>query len=128
MAGSDGASPELIQEVLNFEGNRGVDQYSLFTLIGLKIRAGKPYISLLDEFENSSGLNEKTHEPMKAIIELIRDKKFQEANSKMKEVDHFIGVADLKLVGVVAHGDAAPAEWRRAAKNLLMVVERPYLN
>ncbi len=127
MAGSDGASSELIQEVLNFEGDQGVDQYSLFTLIGLKMRAGKSYDYLLDELKNSSGLNEKTHEPIKAVIALIKDKKFLEAESKMKEVDNFVGIADLKLVGVVAHKDAAPTEWRRAAKNLLMVVERPYL-
>jgi hypothetical protein len=126
VAASDGAPAAVVQQALALDAATGVDRGTVWSAIGLALRHGKDVEPLLSKLRELSGSNDM--ESMLRFIEVLRTTRdVAQAEAAMAALPVALRAHGFVL-GVLALGAQAPANWREYAKRALFVGERPYFS
>ncbi len=120
VAASDGASDEMVASALALDPGAGVNRASVWVAIGLAMRHGRPIDDLLESAETVLG----SEAPFaREFFARLADPRAADASlAGARQATRGSAYA----AGVVALGSRAPEAWRRGAKRLLFIIERPY--
>lgn len=121
---SDGASDSIVDVIMHTPQDSGLDQNSIWSAAGLRLRQGKDvnvYYEQMNQY--SYGLGDTLH----TFIEKIKQGDFENAQVIIDKTPPWLK-GQLCTLAVVAYGDRVPLVWKENAKKLLFCLERPYFN
>ncbi|MDY8138566.1 M48 family metallopeptidase [Aquimarina sp. 2201CG5-10] len=123
-AASDNANQDIIETALLLDNEKGIDGYSIWSALGLAAKKNKnpekfrsKVKELYPEYENL----------IYDFIGLVKNKSIKEAETKLQEMNPF-ELGSFYAMGTVILGNQAPKHWRKNAKRLLFITERPYFD
>lgn len=123
-AASDGASKTMADAATALEAQRGITGNTLWIALGTARRHGLPAEALLAQLDN---VLEDNAQLARDLFAALGQDGFDSADAEKL----LLGVRPetrgrAYAMGAVALGDEAPDAWRRGARRLLLVGERPY--
>jgi len=121
---SDGANQSIIDLALALENDKGINAYSIWSALGLAVREGK------DPGHFRAKIKELYPEDENKIFEFIDLVKYGSINDAEQKLTD-IRPLELGLfytLGIIILQENAPKKWKKNAKGLLFLNERPYLN
>jgi Zn-dependent protease with chaperone function len=122
-AASDNAPSELVKAALALPMSQGVDADTIWSALALALRERKDpasYVAAIREYKIADA---------QQILDFITSVR---TSTDPAEAERLLDGLDITLRGhaysaaVVVLGTKAPKEWRRAARRLLFIAERPY--
>ena len=122
-AASDGAPNSVVEDALNLDIDRGIDQATIFSAIGLEMKQKRDIEKYKPILRN---LFREQTDTILQFIESIEKGQFNESEKLMSTGSiQFKGL--LCTLATVALGKKAPKKWRNYARKLLFLTEKPFL-
>jgi hypothetical protein len=122
-AASDGASSDVIDAALALPLDRGIDPETLWTSLALVLRERKDPAAYLTMIR---GMTDPTAARLLEFVTVLRSSKNHAEAERLLDGLDMLSRGQAYSAALVLEGQQAPPEWRRAARELLFVSERPY--
>ena len=120
---SDGANKAEVAAALALAPDSGLDGATLWPSVALAVREGRDYSALLA----AANIHQSAPPTMLRFLEIVHHGGSKVAAERVVSELDLERRAQAYVIGIVLLGDRAPAEWRRRAKRLLFVPERPFI-
>ncbi|TSE08900.1 M48 family metallopeptidase [Aquimarina algiphila] len=119
---SDGAEPKVIESALSLSLQKGINDYTIWSAIGLAVREGQnlqPYKTKIKE------LYPERETIIFDFVDLVKNNNMAAAEAIIKDMRP-LEIGSFYSLGTIILRDKAPKRWRANAKGLLFLNERPY--